>query len=79
MVGERFGMSGSSDQRGEEVREVERELRERALLLANLEVIMEDYRREKSKLIEEVMALREKLWDLKGQTHPDDSSDEASG
>jgi hypothetical protein len=71
-------MGTSSDQHEQLVKEVERELRERALLLANLEVIMEDYRREKSRLIEEVMDLREKLWDLKGQTHSDDSLEEAS-
>jgi hypothetical protein len=71
-------MSGTGDQHEQQVREVERELRERALLLANLEVIMEDYRREKSRLIEEIMALREQLWDLKGQTHPEDSSDKAN-
>lgn len=71
-------MSGSSDEHEQQVREVERELRERALLLANLEVIMEDYRRERSRLIEEVMALREQLWDLKGQMHPDGASDQAS-
>jgi hypothetical protein len=71
-------MSGTDDQHEQQAREVERELRERALLLANLEVIMEDYRREKSRLIEEIMALREKLWDLKGHTHPEDSPDEAN-
>ena len=54
---------------------LKKELRDKALLLANLEVIIEDYRREKSRLLEEVMALRERIWDLSG----DEDSEEESG
>jgi hypothetical protein len=54
---------------------LKRELREKALLLANLDVIIEDYRREKGRLLEEIMVLREKLWDLSGQ----EGGEEVSG
>ncbi len=57
----------------EQIKELERELRHKSLLLANLEVMIEDYRREKSRLLEELMSLREELWDLTGQQ---DSSDD---
>lgn len=57
--------SGGSD--AQRVRELKRELRDKAILLADLEVIIEDYRRERGRLLEELMSLREKLWDLEGQ------------
>jgi hypothetical protein len=60
-------MSTSGDRHTEQVTELKRELREKALLLANLEVIIEDYQREKRGLLEEIMVLRERLWDLSGQ------------
>jgi hypothetical protein len=63
------------DRHTEQVRELKRELREKALLLANLDVIIEDYRREKGRLLEEIMLLREKLWDLSGQ----EGGEEVSG
>jgi hypothetical protein len=63
------------DRHTEQVRELKRELREKALLLANLDVIIEDYRREKGRLLEEIMVLREKLWDLSGQ----EGGEEVSG
>jgi hypothetical protein len=64
-----------SDGQGEkQVSELKRELRDKALLLANLEVIIEDYRREKRRLLEEVMALRERIWDLSGQGDSDEES-----
>ena len=50
-----------------EIKDLERELQDKSLLLANLEVMIEDYRRERSKLLEELMSLREKLWDLTGE------------
>lgn len=57
------------------VRQLKRELRDKALLLANLEVIIEDYRREKSRLLEELMSLREKIWDLEGQEGSEAATD----
>ncbi len=70
-------MGGSDDRATDQVRELRRELRDKALLLANLEVIIEDYRREKSRLLEELMALREKLWDLAGQQESEAESDQS--
>jgi predicted nucleic acid-binding Zn-ribbon protein len=69
--------SGKGDT--EEIKELERELQDKSLLLANLEVMIEDYRREKSKLIEELMSLREKLWDLTGQQRDSDNRSEMTG
>ena len=63
----------------EAIRELERELQDKSLLLANLEVMIEDYRREKSRLIEELMFLREKLWDLTGQQRNPDDQPEPDG
>jgi chromosome segregation ATPase len=63
----------------EEIKELERELQDKSLLLANLEVMIEDYRREKSKLIEELMCLREKLWDLTGQQRDSESRSDITG
>jgi hypothetical protein len=68
-------MAGSPDQHTDQVEELERELQSKSLLLANLEVMIEDYRREKSRLLEEFMSLRERLLDLTG---PEDQSDEES-
>jgi hypothetical protein len=68
-------MSQSDGQGKKQVSELKRELRDKALLLANLEVVIEDYRREKHRLLEEIMALRERIWDLSGA----EDSDEESG
>ena len=69
-------MADSGKPEAEAIKELERELQDKSLLLANLEVMIEDYRREKSRLIEELMFLREKLWDLTGQQrNPDDQSE----
>jgi len=62
-----------------EIKDLERELQDKSLLLANLEVMIEDYRRERSKLIEELMCLREKLWDLTGQQRDFDNKYDTSG
>jgi predicted nucleic acid-binding Zn-ribbon protein len=69
--------SGKPD--AEAIKELERELQDKSLLLANLEVMIEDYRREKSRLIEELMFLREKLWDLTGQQRDSDDKPTMSG
>ena len=62
-----------------EIKDLERELQDKSLLLANLEVMIEDYRRERSKLIEELMCLREKLWDLTGQQRDPDNKYDMNG
>lgn len=71
-------MSREGDPHAQRVSQLERDLRDRSLLLANLEVIIEDYRRERSRLIEEIMSLRETLWDLKGQADSGDTSEEVT-
>jgi hypothetical protein len=71
-------MSRKGDRDAQQVSRLERDLQDKSLLLANLEVIIEDYTRERSRLIQEIMALREKLWDLKGHVDPGDTSEEAS-
>jgi hypothetical protein len=71
-------MSKEGDRRARRVSQLERDLRDRSLLLADLEVIIEDYRRERSRLIEEIMSLRETLWDLKVQADPGDTSEEVT-
>lgn len=59
-------MAGRAERDVEKRRELERQLQNKSLLLANLEVMIEDYRREKARLLDEVMRLREMLWDLTG-------------
>ncbi len=68
-------MARSANQHPDQIEELERELQRKSLLLANLEVMIEDYRREKSRLLAEFMSLREKLLDLTGR---DGESDEGS-
>jgi predicted nucleic acid-binding Zn-ribbon protein len=60
-------MAGSTGQQADEIQELERELQDKSLLLADLEVMIEDYNREKARLLEELRSLREKLWDLTDQ------------
>jgi hypothetical protein len=57
-------MAGNCDQGADQIEELERELQNKSLLLANLEVMIEDYRREKSRLLAEFTSLREKLLDM---------------
>jgi hypothetical protein len=57
-------MAGNPDQDADQIEKLERELQKKSLLLANLEVMIEDYRREKSRLLAEVTSLREKLLDM---------------
>jgi hypothetical protein len=72
-------VTGSDPRDVRQRKALERELQDKSLLLANLEVMIEDYRRERSKLIEEVMSLRESLWDLTGQQENPDEGSEMSG
>jgi predicted nucleic acid-binding Zn-ribbon protein len=60
-------MARSADEHLKQIEDLERELQRKSLLLANLEVMIEDYRREKSRLLAEFMSLREKLVDLTGR------------
>jgi hypothetical protein len=46
------------------IRDLQREIQERALLLSDLEVMIEDYQRERLRLLEELKSLKEGLWDL---------------
>ena len=68
-------MAGNPDQDAHQIEELERELQNKSLLLANLEVMIEDYRREKSRLLAEFTSLREKLLDM---TAREGESDEES-
>jgi predicted nucleic acid-binding Zn-ribbon protein len=72
-------MVGSEERKADKVTALEKELKDKSLALANLEVMIEDYRRERSRLLEELMSLRERLWDLTGQEQDKDDKDELSG
>ena len=73
-------MAGSGKRDSEElIKELERDLQDKSLMLANLEVMIEDYRRERSRLLEELMSLREKLWDLTCQEGDSDDRCKMSG
>lgn len=43
---------------------LQKEIQERALRLTDLEVIIEDYHRERQQLLDEIVALKQQLWDL---------------
>ncbi len=70
-------MSGRRDDLAQ-LGQLERDLRDKSLLLADLEVIIQDYCRERSRLVEEIMSLREMLWDLKAQVDSEDASEEVT-
>jgi hypothetical protein len=76
-VGEQGSMSGGRD-RLAQLSQLERDLRDKSLLLADLEVIIQDYCRERSRLVEEIMSLRETLWDLKAQVDAEDTCEEVT-
>lgn len=46
------------------IQDLKREIQERALLLSDLEVMIEDYQRERLRLLQELKSLKEGLWDL---------------
>lgn len=46
------------------IRDLKREIQERALLLSDLEVMIEDYQRERLRLLQELRSLKEGLWEL---------------
>lgn len=49
------------------IRDLQQELQAKSLMLADLELIIEDYERERSKLLKELISLKERLWDLTEQ------------
>lgn len=55
------------------IEDLQRQIQERAILLSDLEVIIEDYQRERTRLLQELRSLKEGLWDLTA------GSDEAQG
>lgn len=46
------------------IQDLKREIQERALLLSDLDVMIEDYQRERLRLLQELKSLKEGLWDL---------------
>jgi hypothetical protein len=50
----------------EQLEVLHRQIQERALRLADLEVIIHDYRRERQQLLEEIVELKQQFWDLMG-------------
>lgn len=43
---------------------LQQQIQERAMRLTDLEVIIQDYQRERQRLLEEIIALKEQLWEL---------------
>jgi predicted nucleic acid-binding Zn-ribbon protein len=50
--------------RKEQLEALQREIQDRALRLTDLEVIIQDYNRERQRLLEEIIVLKEQLWEL---------------
>jgi len=50
--------------RKEKLEALQRQIQERAMRLTDLEVIIQDYQRERQRLLEEIIALKEQLWEL---------------
>ena len=50
---------------GEAIRELRRQIEEKALLLSDLEVVLEDCQRKRQMLLQDLRVLRERLWDLR--------------
>ncbi len=50
--------------RKEKLEALQRQIQERAMRLTDLEVIIQDYQREHQRLLEEIVALKEQLWEL---------------
>jgi len=49
------------------IKDLQQEVQAKSLMLADLELIIEDYERERSKLLKELISLKERLWDLTEQ------------
>lgn len=50
----------------EQLEKLQEEIQERALRLTDLEVIIQDYHRERQQLLDEIIALKQQFWDLIG-------------
>lgn len=50
----------------EKTQELIRQIQEKSMRLADLEVILEDYRRERQELLREIGRLKASLWELVG-------------
>lgn len=48
----------------EQLETVQRQIQERALRLADLEMIIHDYHLERQRLLQEIIELRQQFWDL---------------
>jgi hypothetical protein len=55
----------------QQLESLQNEINERALRLCDLEVIIHDYRRERERLLEEIIRLKQQFWDLIGAPHDD--------
>jgi hypothetical protein len=66
--------------RDKRIRDFQREIQERSLLLSDLEVMIEDYQHERHCLLEELKLLKEGLWDLtaNGADHDEESTTDTS-
>lgn len=53
----------------EQLAALEHEIQERAMRLCDLEVIIHDYHREREQLLDEIIELKQQLWDLLGAPH----------
>ena len=58
------------------IQDLQCEIQKRALMLSDLEVMIEDYQREKQRLLQELRSLKESLWEL---TAEDRRSGQATG
>lgn len=50
---------------GETIHNLRRQIEEKALLLSELEVVLEDCQKERQVLLHDLRALKERLWDLR--------------
>ncbi len=55
------------DDTSQAIKDLQQELQAKSLMLADLELIIEDYERERSELLKELISLKERLWDLAEQ------------
>lgn len=54
----------ASISREEQLEALQRQIQERAMRLTDLEVIIQDYKQERQRLLEEIIMLKEQLWEL---------------
>lgn len=56
----------SEDEKQKTVQELMRQIQDKAIELADLEVILEDYERERREILREIGRLKASLWELSG-------------